>query len=211
MEPFAYLRGVALPLPLANVDTDVIIRVDRMANRAPAALRKYAFEALRTLPDGTPNPASPFNQAAYANASILIAANNFGCGSSREPAVWAIAALGLRCVIAESFGDIFYGNCFQSGLLPVVLARAEIETLLAQADGADGFAIDLPTQTVTAPDGQTFSFEVDPLRKELLVEGLDEVAQTLKWLDEIRGWQGGDRARRPWVWSVATKPERVSS
>jgi 3-isopropylmalate/(R)-2-methylmalate dehydratase small subunit len=204
MEPFISLRGVALPLPLANLDTDVIIRVDRMANRAPAALRKYAFEALRVLPDGTPNPASPFNQTAYAHAPILIAGDNFGCGSSREPAVWAIAALGIRCVIAESFGDIFYSNCFQNGLLPVVLARADIEALLEQAEGADGFSVDLPAQTVTAPDGREFRFEVDPLRKELLLEGLDEVAQTLKWLDEIRAWQAGDRARRPWMWSAVS-------
>lgn len=210
MEPFTLVHGSAIPLPLANIDTDVIIRVDRMANRAPAALRKYAFEALKTRPDGSHNASCPFNDPRYASAPILIAGNNFGCGSSREPAVWAIAALGIRCVIAESFGEIFYGNCFQNGLLPLVLPQRAIDVLLDQAIRDGSFNIDLPLQTVTAPDGQSFRFDIDPLRKELLVEGLDEVSQTLKWLDEISCWQINDRVKRPWAWTVSAAPGRSS-
>lgn len=210
MQPFTTVTGAAVPLLLANVDTDLIIRVERMTNRSPKALRKYAFEALRYRADGSVNPQCVLNRPAYMDAPILLAGDNFGCGSSREPAVWAIAALGVRCVIAESFGDIFFSNCFQNGLLALSLSKAEIAALAAEADGANGFTVDLPEQAVVAPSGQRYAFQIDPLRKEILAEGLDEVGQTLKWLDEIRAWQNVDRPSRPWVWqaaSIALAPE----
>jgi 3-isopropylmalate/(R)-2-methylmalate dehydratase small subunit len=201
MTPFTTVTGVAVPLLRDNIDTDVIIRVDRMTNRAPAALRKYAFEALRYGSDGTPVPECVFNQPDYADAPILIAGDNFGCGSSREPAVWAIAALGVRCVIAESFGDIFLGNCFQNALLPIVQPASVIASLAAQASGQRSpFTVNLPEQTIVAPSGAVWPFEIDAVRKELLIEGLEEVEQTLRWRDEIAAWQSADKLARTWVW-----------
>lgn len=201
MQAFTTVIGTAVPLLAANIDTDVIIRVERLANRSASGLRKYAFEALRYKADGSVNPESPFNQDEFKDAPILLAGANFGCGSSREPAVWAIAALGIRCVIAESFGDIFFSNCFQNGILPLVLSKTDIEGLAAEiAGGAGQFTVDLVQQLVTSPSGSTFKFEVDPHRRDNLIEGLDEVGQTLKWSAEIDAWQAKDRVARPWVW-----------
>jgi 3-isopropylmalate/(R)-2-methylmalate dehydratase small subunit len=201
MKPFTVVTGVAVPLPMANVDTDVIIRVERMTSRSPAGLRKYAFEALRYMPDGTENPDCLLNQPAFRDAPILIAGSNFGCGSSREPAVWALMALGIRCVIAESFGDIFFSNCFQNGVLALTLSQPAIEALTADAaGGGTGFCVDLVQQRVVAPSGTAFPFQVDPQRRESLIEGLDEVGQTLKLTDAITQWQAQDRIARPWVW-----------
>jgi 3-isopropylmalate/(R)-2-methylmalate dehydratase small subunit len=201
MKPFTVVTGAAVPLPLANVDTDVIIRVERMTNRAPAGLRKYAFEALRYLPDGKENPDCLLNQPPFRDAPILVTGANFGCGSSREPAVWALMALGIRCVIAESFGDIFFGNCFQNGILPLTLPKPAVEAISAEAAQASkAFAVDLVGQTVTTPSGRMFPFQVDPQRRESLIEGLDEVGQTLKLTDAITQWQARDRIARPWVW-----------
>ncbi|RKF33358.1 3-isopropylmalate dehydratase small subunit [Paraburkholderia fungorum] len=209
MKPFTTVTGAAVPLPLANIDTDVIIRVERMTNRSPSAMRKYAFEALRYLGDGSENPDSPFNQEIYRDAPILLTGDNFGCGSSREPAVWAIASLGVRCVIAESFGDIFFSNCFQNGLLALVLPPAEIALLASEANGSANFKVDLTQQIVTSPSGTVYPFDVDPIRKELLLEGLDEIGQTLKWSDAITAWQTADRIARPWVWQspIARMPK----
>jgi 3-isopropylmalate/(R)-2-methylmalate dehydratase small subunit len=201
MKPFTTVSGAAVPLLAANIDTDIIIRVERLTNRSAAGLKKYAFEALRYDAAGAEKPDSPFNQARFKDAPILLAGANFGCGSSREPAVWAIAALGVRCVIAESFGDIFFGNCFQNGILALVLPKAAIEALAAEGgEGNTGFTVDLVERMVTSPAGQRFAFEVDPQRRESLIEGLDQVGQTLKWIGEIDAWQARDRSVRPWVW-----------
>lgn len=201
MKSFTTINGAAVALLAANIDTDVIIRVDRMTSRAPATLKKYAFEALRYDAEGKERADSPFNQPAFKDAPILLAGANFGCGSSREPAVWAIAALGIRCVVAESFGDIFFGNCFQNGILALTLEKSVIEQLAAEgADGDTGFKVDLIERAVTAPSGWHFDFDVDPQRRENLIEGLDEIDQTLKWSAEIDAWQARDRAARPWVW-----------
>ncbi len=202
MSPFNVLSGVAVPLMVANIDTDIIIRVERMTAKSADAMRQYAFEALRYDADGTVNPDCPLNQLPYAQAPILITGSNFGCGSSREPAVWAIASLGIRCIIAESFGDIFYGNCFQNGVLPITLPAGEIALLAREAALPADFKIDLPEQSITAPSGRVLRFDIDPVRKESLAFGLDEIDQTLTWAAEIKRWQQDDQSRRPWVWRL---------
>jgi 3-isopropylmalate/(R)-2-methylmalate dehydratase small subunit len=201
VKPFTSISGTAVPLMMANIDTDVIIRVERLANRSAPGLRKYAFEALRYLPDGTENPECVLNMTAYRDAPILLAGANFGCGSSREPAVWSLMALGIRCVIAESFGDIFFSNCFQNGVLAIRLAKESVEVLAREAtEGTPKFSVDLVAQVIRSPSARTFDFHVDPQRKESLMEGLDEVGQTLKWIDAIAAWQENDRRARAWVW-----------
>ena len=202
MKPFTVVTGGATPLPAPNVDTDVIIRVERLSSQAGLEdLKKYAFEALRYFPDGSENPQCVLNQPARSHSSILITGPNFGCGSSREPAVWAIMALGFRCVIAESFGDIFYSNCFQNGVLPIVLPSDAIASLMDEAADPSGvFSVDLPKQEITAPSGRKIAFQVDPQRRESLIEGLDEIGRTLKMTSVIDHWQAADRVKRPWIW-----------
>jgi 3-isopropylmalate/(R)-2-methylmalate dehydratase small subunit len=203
MQPFTTLAGRAAPLPQANIDTDVIIRIERLTAGDPASLGRYAFEALRYLPNGADNPAFPFNQPRYRGAPILIAGPNFGCGSSREGAVTAIMGLGVRCVIADSFGDIFYGNCFQNGVLAIRLPAADAARAMVQASELDGdFNIDLAAQTVTTPAGEVIHFPIDPPRRESLLEGLDDIGLSVRQMEAIRAWQGADRQSRPWVWDI---------
>jgi 3-isopropylmalate/(R)-2-methylmalate dehydratase small subunit len=201
MTPFTTVSGRAAPLMKANIDTDVIVRIERLTAGAGDKLGLYALEALRYLPDGTENPDFVLNQPKYRQAPILIAGRNFGCGSSREGAVWALMALGLRCVIAESFGDIFYGNCFQNGLLPIRLTEATIQKLVEESLVHDGaFTVDLERCTLATPTGHEIVFSVDPLRRESLLAGLDDVGLTLKCDDDIERWQAADRRARPWIW-----------
>jgi 3-isopropylmalate/(R)-2-methylmalate dehydratase small subunit len=197
MLAFTRISGPAVPLLQANIDTDVIIRIERLAGGAD--LRRYAFEALRYLPDGSPNPDCVLNDPRFANAPILLAGRNFGCGSSREGAVTALMAMGLRCVIAPGFGDIFFANCFRNGLLPIVLPENAVKKLAAQS-GIGDFTVDLEAQLVRVPSGETISFPVDALQREGLLEGLDEIGLTLKDDGKIAAWQAIDRANRPWVW-----------
>ncbi|MGE5822973.1 MAG: 3-isopropylmalate dehydratase small subunit, partial [Bacteroidota bacterium] len=146
----------------------------------------------------------PLNQGTFRGAQILVAGENFGCGSSREMAVWAIAGMGFRCVVAPSFGDIFYNNCFQNGVLAIRLPKAVVDGMLRELAAASApleLTVDLPAQTLTAPDGETYAFEIDALRKKSLVEGLDAIGVTLTRAPAIAAWQEQDRARRPWVWS----------
>ena len=198
MEPFTAVTGAAAPLMLANVDTDLIIRIERLTERAD--LGRYALEALRYLPDGSPNPDCVLNEPRFRGAPILLAGRNFGCGSSREGAVTALRAMGVRCVIAPSFGDIFHGNCFKNGLLPVELPEAEISRLAAVARDAD-ITVDLARNVVTVP-GEAIPFKVDALQREGLLGGLDEIGMTLTWRDDIEAWQRRDRALRPWIWEI---------
>ena len=203
MEKFSTLTAVAAYYPRANVDTDLIIRVERCAKVEKQDLGQYAFEMARFLPDGTDNPAFPLNHEPFRKAQILVGNINFGCGSSREMAVWAIAGLGIRCVIAPSFGDIFFSNCFQNGLLPVVLPQEVIEKLGAMlvADPARAMVtVDLGRQKVIAPDGAELGFEIEPLRKKALLEGLDEIGLTQLHEPEIAAFQQKDRLKRPWVY-----------
>ena len=199
MQPFIAAEGAAIPLLLSNIDTDVIIRIERLTSQAD--LGHYAFESLRYLSDGSPNPDSVFNDARFQNASILLAGANFGCGSSREGAVNALMAMGIRCVIAPSFGDIFYANCFQNGLLPITFDEPIVKRLGEQCLSLSArMAVDLREQAVTGPDGTTLTFAMDDLRRQSLLEGLDEIGLTSKLLPEIDAWQADDRRNRPWIW-----------
>jgi 3-isopropylmalate/(R)-2-methylmalate dehydratase small subunit len=201
MQPFTVVSGRAACLMNDNIDTDVIIRIERLTAGDRSKLGHYAFEALRYLPDGTENPSFPLNQPKYRGAPILIAGRNFGCGSSREGAVWALMGMGLRCVIAESFGDIFYGNCFQNGMLPIRLGSDSIREIAAEsAKSSASFSVDLSSYAVTTPVGRVVEFHIEKLRREALLSGLDEIALTLKGEDKIEVWQTADRQQRPWIW-----------
>ena len=201
MEPFTTVSGPAAPLMLANVDTDVIIRVEPMTRHPREALGRFAFEALRYRPDGSEDPAFVLNQPPYRGAPILLAGANFGCGSSREPAVWALMGMGIRCVIAPSFGDIFFGNCFQNGMLPIVLDEHTLEELATTARTGAAMIVDLVQRQLSIGDSAPLPFQVDGLRRESLLAGLDAIGLTLKDAPAIAAWQAADRARRPWIWS----------
>jgi len=206
-EPFTTVTGTAVPLMLSNVDTDVIIRVDRMSSRKPADLAPWAFEALRHCADGTPNPDCLLNQPRYQTAPILLAGNNFGSGSSREPAVWAIQGLGVRCIVAPSYGDIFKVNCQQNGVLAVVLAGEEVARLADYASAGIPITVDLLSQQITAAD-DAWSFEVAIMQKRSLLEGLDDLELTLRDVDAVTAWEQADRKRRPWAWRPAAGTPR---
>ncbi len=204
MQPFTVLTGPAAWLPRANVDTDVIIRIERLTTIGDRTqLGPYAMEALRYREDGSEDPAFVLNQPAFRGAPILLAGDNFGCGSSREGAVWALQGMGVRCVIAPSFGDIFFNNCFQNGMLPIRLAPEAIEALAGQCAGGAPITVDLTQCTLAAPDGSVATFAIDPLRREGLLHGLDDIGLTLKDDALIRAWQATDRERRPWAWPAA--------
>lgn len=200
MTPFTTITGPAVPLMLDNIDTDTVIRIDRLAAFERDQLGPYAMEALRLRPDGSEDPGSVLNQAVFCRAPLLLAGRNFGCGSSREGAVWALAGSGVRCVIAESFGDIFFNNCFQNGMLPLVLPRPALDLLALQAKGGALVTVDLEEQRVTFPDGQAHTFKLDPTKRAALLDGLDDVTRTLRQRDTIAAWQQRDRLARPWVW-----------
>jgi len=202
MEKVSKITGGAAPLMLANVDTDLIIRIERLTSVPRDQLGPYAFEALRYRDDGSDEPAFVLNQPAFKNAPILLAGANFGCGSSREGAVSALWGSSIRCVIAESFGDIFRNNCFQNGLLPVQLSAAELDVLSRDAAGGESVTVALDQQTVTAPRGQTFRFEIEPLRRNALLQGLDEIGQTMLRESDIAAWQRRDSESRPWMWAL---------
>lgn len=207
-EPFTVLEAPAAALMQANVDTDLVIRVERCARTPRERLGEYAFEMARFAGGngdiGAPDPAFPLNRPQFAGARILVGGVNFGCGSSREMAVWAIAGMGFRCVIAPSFGEIFYGNCFQNGVLAIRLPEPVVMAMGAQLMNAQeptSMRVDLPAQVVRGPDGAEHRFEIDPLRKAGLVEGLDPIGLTLKRDAEISAWQAADRLRRPWIYA----------
>ncbi|AJG22004.1 3-isopropylmalate dehydratase small subunit [Cupriavidus basilensis] len=202
MQPFTVVTGAAVPLLRANVDTDVIIRIERLTALPREQLGPYALEALRYRADGSEDPGCVFNQPAFRGAPVLLAGANFGCGSSREGAVWALMGLGVRCVIAPSYGDIFYNNCFQNGVLPIRLPAEAVQALAAQCASGAPVRVDLASATLSAPDGATVAFPVDRLRREALLHGLDDIGLTLKDDALIRAWQQADRTRRPWAWTV---------
>ena len=200
MQPFTTLTGRAAPLMLANVDTDVIVRIERLTSEPRAALGRFAFEALRYGGDGGEVGSFVLNRPEFRGAPILLTGPNFGCGSSREGAVWALQGLGVRCVIAPSFGDIFFNNCFQNGVLPIRLGAEQVRSLALQAEHGGTFTVDLRACTLQAPDGAQTAFEVDRLHRESLLEGVDEIGLTLKHADAIAAWQSADRAAHPWRW-----------
>lgn len=198
MQPFTIVSGAAAPLMRRDIDTDVIIRVERL-NAPRSELGQWALEPLR-------GPDFILDQPTFRGAPILLTGANFGCGSSREHAVWALQGLGIRCVIAPSYGDIFFSNCFQNGMLPVTLPEAAVLSLATQAADGSAVTVDLRQSTVIAPDGTHHGFTLDPIRREMLLEGVDELGLTLGRIPEIAAWQGADAARRPWA---VTHPERI--
>jgi 3-isopropylmalate/(R)-2-methylmalate dehydratase small subunit len=202
-KPFTQLTAIAAPVMRSNIDTDVIIRIDRIVgNSVRGSLGKWAFGALRYLPDGSENPDFILNREPYRQAEILITGPNFGCGSSREAAVWSLQEMGIRAVIGSGFGDIFFANCFQNGILPIMVDKGIVDGLAAEVEhtqGAGRISVDLEAQTITSPSGKHIRFEIDPRRRAGLLEGLDEVALTLQRDDEIRAFQAADRTERPWI------------
>jgi 3-isopropylmalate/(R)-2-methylmalate dehydratase small subunit len=200
MEPFTSVQGRAIPLLLPDIDTDVITPIERVMQGGDA-LTRYAFESLRYGSDGAPDPACPLNQEAYRAAPILLAGANFACGSSRETAVWAIRGLGIRCVIAPSFGEIFFDSCIENGLLPIALPVDELDALVAEA-GTGELRVDLQKCEITAPSGRVTPFAVHPLQREALLSGRDSIELTLSREAEIEAFQLRDRDLRPWVYEL---------
>lgn len=201
MTPFTTLTGVAAPLPLINVDTDMIIPKQHLKTIARTGLGRALFDEMRYRDDGSENPDFVLNRPAYRGAEILVAGENFGCGSSREHAPWALLDFGIRCVIAPSFADIFYNNCFKNGILPVVLPPEQVEAAMADAErGANArVTVDLEAQTVTLSDGTAFPFEVDAHRRRCLLEGLDDIGLTLERAAAIDAFEAQAAQSRPWV------------
>jgi 3-isopropylmalate/(R)-2-methylmalate dehydratase small subunit len=203
-KPFNQLTAIAAPIMRSNIDTDVIIRIERLVgNNIRGTLGKWAFGSLRYLPNGSENPDFILNREPYRQAEILVTGPNFGCGSSREGAVWSLQEMGIRAVIGSGFGDIFFANCFQNGILPIIVDKSIVDSLASEIEatqGAGRIGIDLEAQTISSPSGKQHQFEIDPRRREGLLLGLDEVALTLQRDDEIRAFQAADRSARPWIY-----------
>ncbi len=200
MKAFTRLDGVAAPLGLANIDTDQIIPKQFLKTVDREGLAKGLFYDFRFDEQGAPKDGFVLNDPAYKGAQILIAGDNFGCGSSREHAPWALQDFGINCVIAPSFADIFHGNCFNNGLLPVVLKPEEVEALLDEARGGNHvFSVDLEQQTVTAPSGAVFRFDIDPGRKEKMLKGLDAIGETLQHVGDIDVYEMKRAIGQPWL------------
>ncbi|HEX6112707.1 MAG TPA: 3-isopropylmalate dehydratase small subunit [Geminicoccaceae bacterium] len=202
MQPFTQLTGIAAPLPLVNVDTDKIIPARHLKTIKRTGLGIHLFETLRYRDDGSERPEFVLNREPYRRAEILIAGENFGCGSSREHAPWALLDFGIRAVIAPSFADIFFNNCFKNGILPIVLPQEQIEILQREASEADEptFTIDLESQEVRRPTGnQVFTFAVDPFRKHCLLNGLDDVGLTMQKAKRIEDFEAAQKATQPWL------------
>ena len=202
MQPFTKLTGVAAPLPLANVDTDQIIPARWLKTIKRTGLGVGLFEAMRYRPDGSEDPAFVLNREPWRGAQILIAGPNFGCGSSREHAPWALLDHGIRCVIAPSFADIFHNNCLKNGILPIVLPQEEVDLLLKEAEAAPDptFTVDLQAQEIRRPTGNApIPFNVDPANRDKLLQGLDEIGETLRKAASIDGYEAGVRQQFPWL------------
>ena len=201
MQKFTTLTGVAAPLPMINVDTDKIIPKQHLKTITRTGLGKALFDEMRYQNDGSENPDFVLNKPAYRKAKILVAGENFGCGSSREHAPWALLDFGITCVISTSFADIFYNNCFKNGILPIVLPQSEIDKLIDDASrGANAvLLIDLPNQEIRGPDGGKIHFEIDPHRKRCLMEGLDDIGLTMEKAEEIETFERQSRLERPWA------------
>lgn len=204
MEKFTQLSALAAPLMRPNIDTDAIIPVKRLIGYQRHELGAFALEPYRFRADGSENPDFVLNQPRYRGAKILVTAENFGCGSSRESAVWALMAYGFRCVIAPGFGDIFTNNAFQNGLLLIRLPREEVDRIAEEVGGAPSpaMAIDLQSCTITTPAGRQLEFQIDGERRQALLEGRDEIAMTLLRDADIAAFQSHDRVARPWIYQT---------
>lgn len=213
MKSFTVVTGIAAPMDRANVDTDMIIPKQFLKSIKRTGFGKNLFDELRYMDEGKPdqdctgrplNPEFPLNFPRYKGATILLARENFGCGSSREHAPWALDDYGFRSVIAPSFADIFYNNCFKNGLLPIVLSDEVVEKLFQEMYATEGYqlTIDLHTQTVQTPSGEAFGFEVDAFRKHCLLNGLDDIGLTLEHADLIRAYEAKRREEAPWLFDA---------
>jgi 3-isopropylmalate/(R)-2-methylmalate dehydratase small subunit len=212
MEKFVHLQGLVAPLDRNNIDTDAIIPKQFLKSIKRSGFGPNAFDEWRYMDVGQPgqdstnrpkNPNFVLNQPRYQGAQILLTRQNFGCGSSREHAPWALLDFGFRVIIAESFADIFFNNCFKNGILPIVLPGSEIEELFKQTEATEGYklTVDLPAQTVVRPDGRALRFDIDAFRKECLLNGWDDIGLTLRHADEIRAFEERRRAEQPWLFA----------
>lgn len=201
MEKFDKLSGVAAPLPIINIDTDMIIPKQYLKTIQRTGLGTGLFSEMRYNDDGSVNEDFVLNKAAYKDASILVAGDNFGCGSSREHAPWALLDYGIRCIISTSFADIFYNNCFKNGVLPIVVSQDELDKLMDDANrGANAtMSIDLEAQEINGPDGGTISFDIDPFRKHCMMNGLDDIGLTMEKASNIDSYEADLSESRPWV------------
>jgi len=201
MQPFTTLTGVAAPLDMINVDTDMIIPKDYLKTVKRTGLGKGLFAELRYNDDGSDNPDFVLNKPAYKNATILVAGDNFGCGSSREHAPWALLDHGFRCVISTSFADIFYNNCFKNGILPVTVSQSDLDKLMDDASRGSNatLTVDLEAQEIRGPDGGVIKFDIDGFKKHCLLNGLDDIGLTLEKSSKIAAYEEKTAASRPWV------------
>ena len=201
MEKFEPVSGIAAPMPLVNIDTDMIIPKQFLKTIKRTGLGVNLFDEMRYDEDGNEFPDFVLNKPAYRNAEIFVAGDNFGCGSSREHAPWALRDFGIKVVISTSFADIFHNNCFKNGILPVVLPKEQVDVLMEDAGKGENarITVDLEAQTVSTSDGTTFSFDVDPFQKHCLLEGLDDIGLSMQKMDAIEAFEGKARARTPWI------------
>lgn len=201
MDKFTQLTGVAAPIDIRNIDTDMLIPKQYLKTIKRTGLGTALFSEMRYNEDGSENPDFVLNKPAYRAAKIIVAGENFGCGSSREHAPWALLDFGIRCVVSTSFADIFYNNCFKNGILPIVLPQEDIDKLMDDAiRGANAIiTVDLATQTITGPDGGTIVFDIDPHRKHCLLNGLDDIGLSLEKIDHIDAFEEKAAEARPWV------------
>ena len=201
MDKFEKLSGIAAPMPLINIDTDMIIPKVFLKTIKRSGLGVNLFDEMRYLDDGSENPDFVLNKPQYREAEILVAGDNFGCGSSREHAPWAIKDFGIRCVISTSYADIFFNNCFKNGILPIVLPKAQVDVLMKDAQKGSNarIEVDLEAQTVTTSDGETFAFEVDAFKKHCLLNGLDDIGLTMEKAASIDAYESKLQVSHPWV------------
>ncbi len=206
MEKFDKLTGVAAPMNMINVDTDMIIPKNFLKTIKRSGLGRNLFDEMRFDRDGNENPDFVLNKPAYRKAQIIVAGDNFGCGSSREHAPWALLDFGIRCVISTSFADIFYNNCFKNGILPIKVSKEDLDNLMDDAErGANAtLSIDLENQTIEGPDGGTVTFGIDAFKKHLLLNGLDDVGLTLQKADKVDSFEDKQKASQPWIAGAAT-------
>jgi 3-isopropylmalate/(R)-2-methylmalate dehydratase small subunit len=201
MEKFNTMTGIAAPMPLVNIDTDMIIPKQFLKTIKRSGLGVNLFDEMRYQDDGSENPDFVLNKPQYRETEILVAGDNFGCGSSREHAPWAIKDFGIRCVISTSYADIFFNNCFKNGILPIVLPKAQVDVLMKDAEKGSNarIEVDLDAQTVTTSDGETFSFEVDTFKKHCLLNGLDDIGLTMEKAASIDAYESKLQVSHPWV------------
>jgi 3-isopropylmalate/(R)-2-methylmalate dehydratase small subunit len=201
MEKFTRLTGVAAPFPSANVDTDQIIPAEFLKVTTRSGLGVHLFKSLRYDENGKERPDFVLNREPYRHAKILITGDNFGCGSSREHAPWALHDFGIRAIVAPSYADIFFNNSFKNGMLPIVLARPQVAKLMADAEAGAELTVDLEAQVIVRPNGEKLAFEVDSFHKRCLLNGLDGIGLTLQYESQITAFEQKQRQAQPWLWS----------